>query len=88
MDEMTCPQCQSPMNERRVGDVTVQQCTSCDGVFLARADLGALSEAESEWFRRRESGPVTQPMPKITADMTAPPPSRPAARSFLETLFG
>jgi len=88
MDEMTCPQCQSTMNERTVGDVTLAQCTSCAGVFLARADLGALVEAETDWHRNRDTGPVTQPMPRITADMTAPPPSKQTARSYVETLFG
>jgi Zn-finger nucleic acid-binding protein len=85
-DEMTCPQCQSPMSARAVGDVTVQQCSSCSGIFLARADLGALAEAENDWHR--DTSHVTQPIPRITADMTAPPPSRPGARSYLETLFG
>lgn len=87
MDEMTCPQCQSPMHDRAVGDVTVHQCSACNGIFLARADLGALTEAESDWHRH-DSGPTTQPMPRITSDMTAPPPSKPSARSYLETLFG
>ena len=82
---MTCPQCQSSMSARSVGDVTVQQCSSCNGIFLARADLGALVEAENDWHR--DSGPTTQPLPRITADMVAPPPTRPSARSYLETLF-
>lgn len=83
---MTCPQCQSTMATRTVGDVTVHQCGSCSGIFLERADLGALIEAENDWHRH--SGPTTQPLPRITADMTAPPPSPAVARSYLETLFG
>jgi hypothetical protein len=55
-------------------------------VFLERADLGNLVEAEIDWHRN--TGPKTEPLPRITADMTFPPPSRPSARSYIETLFG
>ncbi|HEX6514591.1 MAG TPA: zf-TFIIB domain-containing protein [Nocardioidaceae bacterium] len=85
MDEMTCPKCQSTMNTRRLGDVTVAQCSSCEGIFLDRADLGTLVEAENDWHRH--SGPTTAPLPRITEDMTAPPPSKPSARSYIDTLF-
>src|SRR4051794_37161197 len=84
--EMTCPQCQSPMATRYLGTVTVHQCTACQGVFLERADLGNLIEAENDWHR--DSAPLTQPLPRISPDMTAPPPSiRAGARSYIETLF-
>jgi uncharacterized protein len=86
MDEMTCPKCQSPMASRTIGDVTIDQCSSCTGIFLERACLGGLVEGENDWHR--DSGPKTQPLPRITADMTVPPPSRPTARSYIETLFG
>jgi Zn-finger nucleic acid-binding protein len=85
MDEMTCPKCQSAMQMRKVGEVSVAQCSSCNGIFLERADLWNLTEAENDWHV--DSGPKTQPMPRITADMTAPPPRSPKARSYIETLF-
>lgn len=83
---MTCPKCQSTMNTRTLGDVTVNQCSACSGIFLERADLGGLSEAENDWHLN--SGPHTEPLPRITSDMTMPPPSKPKARSYIETLFG
>lgn len=70
-----------------VGDASLDRCTSCSGVFLDRADLGRLVEAENDWHRNAGAH-HTEPLPRITADMTAPPPSRPRARSFIETLFG
>jgi Zn-finger nucleic acid-binding protein len=73
------------MATRSLGEVPVNQCASCGGIFLERADLGALVEAENDWHRN--SGPRTQPVPRITAEMTAPPPSRPTTRSYIETLF-
>jgi Zn-finger nucleic acid-binding protein len=85
MDEMTCPQCQSSMASRSAGEVTVHQCSSCSGIFLARTDLGGLVEAENDWHR--DSGPTTRPIPRITEDMVVPPPSPPGARSYIETLF-
>jgi Zn-finger nucleic acid-binding protein len=83
---MTCPKCQSPMQWRPLGDASVAQCSGCNGIFLDRADLGNLVEAENDWHQA--SGPKTEPLPRITPDMTAPPPSRPKARAFIETLFG
>jgi Zn-finger nucleic acid-binding protein len=73
------------METRQVGEVQVAQCSSCSGIFLDRAELGVLNEAENDWHRG--SSPHTEPLPRITANMTAPPRSRPRARSFLETLF-
>jgi Zn-finger nucleic acid-binding protein len=87
MEEMSCPKCRSAMGARTVGEVTVHQCSSCSGIFLERADLWNLTEAENDWYR--DSGPTTQPLPRITADMTAPPPATAkAARSYVEMLFG
>ncbi len=85
MSEMTCPRCQETMRGRQHGEVEVARCSGCNGIFLERADLAALIEAENDWHR--PSGPHTEPLPRITADMKAPPPSPRRARSFIETLF-
>ena len=74
MDEMTCPQCGATMAERLHGRVRVQQCESCQGIFLGRADLGSLIEEENDWHSTRSAD--TARLPRITADMTAPPPVR------------
>lgn len=73
------------MESRPLGDGEVSQCPEGHGVFLSRADLGSLVEAELDWHRH--AGQHTTPMPRITADMTAPPSGRPSARSWVETLF-
>ena len=86
MDEMSCPKCGGSMTARHVRDAQVARCSSCSGVFLDRADLALLSELENDWHRG--SGHQTEPLPRITADMVAPPPApRPRANSFIETLF-
>ncbi|HSV40172.1 MAG TPA: zf-TFIIB domain-containing protein [Nocardioidaceae bacterium] len=85
MDDMTCPKCQGSMKSREIGGAVVAKCSSCSGIFLERADAGALSESENDWHIH--SGPITEPLPRITADMAPPPPGRPRARSFVETLF-
>jgi Zn-finger nucleic acid-binding protein len=74
------------MAARYLGDVTVHQCSGCQGVFLERADLGILIEAENDWHRN--AGQHTAPMPRITADMTAPPSMGKQSRAWVETLFG
>jgi hypothetical protein len=68
-----------------LGEGAVSSCPDNHGVFLARADLGALIEAESDWHRH--AGQHTAPMPRITPDMTAPPVTKPPARAWVETLF-
>lgn len=68
-----------------LGEGEISQCPDGHGVFLARADLGALIEAESDWHRH--AGQHTAPMPRITADMTAPPVGKPSPRAWVETLF-
>jgi Zn-finger nucleic acid-binding protein len=75
------------METRTLGNAQVARCTSCGGIFLERADLGNLVEAENDWHAGAGVH-HTEPLPRITAEMTAPPPSRPRARSFIETLFG
>lgn len=85
MDDMICPKCQGTMQSREIGGAYVARCSSCSGIFLERADAGALSEAENDWHL--SSGPMTEPLPRITPDMPPPPPGRPRARSFVESLF-
>ena len=88
MEPMTCPQCQGEMKQQVRGGVGVAQCTSCEGIFLARADLGILIEQENEWHVA--SGPSTQPIPRITPGMS-PPPEYSATRqprSYIDELFG
>jgi uncharacterized protein len=72
------------MGERTAGEVTVLACGSCGGVFLDRAELGRLVEAENDWHSQRSTD--TAQLPRITPDMPPPRPSR--ARSYLDSLFG
>ena len=81
---MTCPKCAGTMAERSHGRVRVRQCESCQGVFLDRADLGSLVEAENDWYANRSTD--TAQLPRITADMTAPPAIA-KARSYVDQLF-
>lgn len=84
---MTCPRCQDTMYPRVVGEVELGQCAGCRGVFLPRSALGALTEAEIDFHAG--SGPETTPIPRITADMTAPPAaSRTSPRAYVASLFG
>lgn len=86
MESITCPQCGVEMTERTHGEAKVSVCPEGHGVFLARADLGLLVEAENDWHRN--AGQHTAPLPRITADMTAPPTTGKVSRAWVETLFG
>lgn len=85
MEPLTCPRCGAEMASRVLADGEINQCPDGHGVFLSRADLGSLIEAEIDWHRNASQH--TAPMPRITADMTAPPAARPPARAWVETLF-
>jgi Zn-finger nucleic acid-binding protein len=76
------------MTQHRRGGVEVAQCGSCRGIFLDRTDLAALIEHENEWHL--SSGPSTQPLPRITPDMAAPPAAstHPRRQSYIDELFG
>lgn len=88
-DAGVCPDCQGQMVAQQgagaLAEISIRQCESCQGVFLRRADLGALIEAETDWHAYRSA--QTHPMPRITADMVVPPPTAPRARSFIDALF-
>ena len=74
------------MQPKTSGHVSVHRCEGCSGVFLERSALGALVEAENDWHAHQSAN--TAALPRITSDMTAPPPSAQAgARSYIETLF-
>ena len=83
-----CPQCGSEMSTQKRGGVSLLQCGSCEGIFLARIDLGLLIEQENDWHL--QTGPTTQPIPRIVPGMEAPPAYAPGkqARSYLDELFG
>jgi Zn-finger nucleic acid-binding protein len=74
------------MVDRMISGSQVHQCPDGHGVFLERADLGNLIEAENDWHAG--SGHHTTAMPRITEDMTVPPPAVTRSRAFVETLFG
>ena len=80
-----CPVCGTEMTARPLGSGHVYACPEAHGVFLARIDLGSLVESESDWHRLATQN--TAPIPRITADMTAPPSSKAHARAWVETLF-
>lgn len=85
MTTPTCPLCGDEMVARLRGDAQVSRCPQGHGVFLARADLGALVEAESDWHRRTVQD--TAQLPRITGEMTSPPVAPARARAWVETLF-
>jgi uncharacterized protein len=72
------------MTESSHGRVTVRQCESCQGIFLDHAELGSIVEAENDWHAHRSAD--TAQLPRITPDMTAPPPAV-KSRSYVDALF-
>lgn len=86
VESMTCPSCQQQMHTHQRAGVPVTQCEGCRGIFLQRSDLADLVDAENGWHAN--SGQYTQPLPRISPEMTAPPKSSALTkRSFLDTLF-
>jgi hypothetical protein len=73
------------MTAQRYGAATAQRCASCGGIFLAKADLGALVEAENDWHDHQSAN--TAALPRITDFSSPPPAARPRSRAFIEALF-
>jgi ribosomal protein L37AE/L43A len=48
--ELTCPKCGAPMRTHKRNGVTIEQCTSCHGIFLDRGELERLISAESSFL--------------------------------------
>ncbi len=77
------------MSTYRRGGISVAQCSSCEGIFVSRADLGLAIEQENDWHV--SSGPTTQPIPRIIPGMTPPPDyaaTSKQSKSYLDELFG
>ena len=55
------------------------------GALARFTALGLLIEAETDWHRN--AGQHTAPLPRITADMTAPPAMGKQSQAWVETLF-
>jgi Zn-finger nucleic acid-binding protein len=86
METLSCPKCGAEMVRRARGLTFANQCPDGHGVFLERADLGSLIEAETDWHSRTVHDTAT--LPRITGDMTTPPIPSKQARAWVETLFG
>jgi uncharacterized protein len=86
METLSCPKCGAEMVRRARGLTHVSQCPDGHGVFLEKAELGSLVEAETDWHSRSVTDTAT--LPRITSSMTAPPPVPKQARAWVETLFG
>ena len=57
---LTCVKCTSVLDKARVGDVEVDLCPSCGGLWLDKGDVEVLAEREQDgWlgrlFRGRQS---------------------------------
>lgn len=50
---MNCPNCQTVMREREKGDIIIDICPQCRGVYLDAGELEKLIAAEERVFERR-----------------------------------
>jgi Zn-finger nucleic acid-binding protein len=50
---MNCPKCETVMREREKGEIIIDICPNCRGVFLDAGELEKLVAAEERVFERR-----------------------------------
>lgn len=50
MEAVKCPKCQITMREREQGDVIIDICPQCRGVWLDAGELEKLSRRESRYY--------------------------------------
>lgn len=49
---MQCPKCQNTMREREKGDVIIDVCPACQGIWLDRGEMEKLIQFEDRYYRR------------------------------------
>jgi Zn-finger nucleic acid-binding protein len=49
---MLCPKCQNTMREREKGEVVIDVCPGCQGVWLDRGELEKLVASEESYYGR------------------------------------
>ena len=81
---MNCPKCESEMRSYERNGVTVDQCTSCRGIFLDRGELERLIDAEGSHYEREFSERVEHPSEQRHGDHK---PKKSKKRSFLENIL-
>lgn len=75
--KLTCPKCTGTMRTYARNGITIDQCTTCHGIFLDRGELERLITAESSYL----GGVPDDPR------QTAGPFSDKRGRGFLGELF-
>jgi Zn-finger nucleic acid-binding protein len=78
---MNCPKCESEMRSYERNGVTVDQCTSCRGIFLDRGELERLIDAETSFYENDEQR--AQPSKEKGGEK----PRKSKKKSFLENLM-
>lgn len=53
---LVCPACGGQMRLERVGELEIDRCPDCGGIFLDRGELAALSGREPSTYVPRQSG--------------------------------
>lgn len=75
-----CPKCQAAMRSYERNQITVDQCTGCQGIFLDRGELERLMEAEAAWYDARDysgQGEAVPPQPGHPGQPAPTEPTRP-----------
>jgi Zn-finger nucleic acid-binding protein len=96
-DLVQCPRCNVAMREREKGDVVIDICPQCRGVWLDPGELERLSERESryyddddddDWERRnwRDRDPRREG-PRVQEYRSPDYQQRPKKKSFLSGLM-
>lgn len=50
---MNCPKCQTVMREREKGDIVIDICPNCQGIFLDHGEMDKLIAVEERVFEKR-----------------------------------
>lgn len=51
---MVCPKCAGRMRHTERGEILLERCTQCGGIFLDRGELERVIEAERGYYSRYE----------------------------------
>lgn len=88
MTSLMCPKCQAEMRQYERSGITVDQCSSCQGLFLDRGELERLMEAETAYYGRPAAAAAPAPTYAPPPPQGYPAQGYPAQGGFLGGLFG
>ena len=62
---MKCPKCHGLMRTHTRGNIHIEQCEGCRGIFLDYGEIEALTQIQNQWVQQMPNSTHVAPPPPI-----------------------